>query len=66
MAQELLTVEELRQKLKTTRRNIERLRKKGMPYMLLGKSPRFDFEAVLSWMQERKDAEELIKNDVEF
>lgn len=66
MAEELLTVEELRARLKTSRRNIERLRKQGMPYMLLGKSPRFDFHEVLEWMRRRKEEEELAKSDVEF
>lgn len=66
MAKDLLTVEELSNRLKTTRRNLERLRKQGMPYLMLGKSPRFDFDAVLKWMEERKEAEELLKSDVEF
>lgn len=66
MVEELLTVEELRVKLKTSRRNLERLRKQGMPYLMLGKSPRFDYNAVLHWMNEQKEAEELVRNDVEF
>lgn len=63
---QLLTVNQLCEKLNTTRRNIELLRRKGLPYYMLGTSPRFDMKAVISWMEKNRIEEELKKHDYIF
>lgn len=53
MQQRLLTVTELCSALQTSRRNIELLRKQGLPFYQLsaGGHPRFDLEEVKAWMK---------------
>lgn len=52
----LLTVEELCELLKMSRRSTELLRKRGMPYLRLspGGHPRFDYDKVKKWMESNK------------
>jgi excisionase family DNA binding protein len=54
--EKLLTVTELCETIQTTRRNVELLRKIGLPYYALspGGRPRFDLNEVKEWM--RKNA----------
>lgn len=61
---ELLTTEELCRKLKTSRRSLERLRKRGMPCIMLGRAPRFDYDAVLQWLKQQQEAQDVV--DYEF
>lgn len=53
MSQRLLTVTELCSVLQTSRRNIELLRKQGLPFYQLspGGHPRFDLNEVRAWMK---------------
>lgn len=62
----LLTVKELCQVLQTSRRNIELLRKQGMPYYLLGSAPRFDLSEIKQWMRESAERRALEQVDYTF
>lgn len=50
---ELLTTEELCKMLKVTRTTIERYRKNGMPFKIIGRSVRFDAEEIKKWINEK-------------
>lgn len=63
---QLLTVKQLCEQLNTSRRNLELLRRRGLPYLLLGSSPRFEFESVIEWMRQNTIAEEKMKHDHVF
>jgi excisionase family DNA binding protein len=52
MQDEIITVDELCSWLKVSRKTTERWRKEGLPYMQLGRSIRFEKEAVLQWLKE--------------
>jgi excisionase family DNA binding protein len=49
----LLTLEETAELCRCSTRHIRRLRRDGLPVLFLGDSPRFEREAVLSWLRER-------------
>ncbi|WP_322904825.1 helix-turn-helix domain-containing protein [Paenibacillus campi] len=54
---QLLTVTELCKFLQTSRRNVEKLRKKGLPQYQLsrGGHPRFDAAEVKEWMRKNQN-----------
>jgi excisionase family DNA binding protein len=52
MVEEIFTKEELATYLKVTERTIDRLRKKGMPFLKVGDTVRFQKDAVLKWLEE--------------
>lgn len=53
MAEDLMTTEEICQWLKVQRRTIEKWRKeKGLPFLKIGKSVRFEKSAVEKWIKE--------------
>jgi excisionase family DNA binding protein len=58
MVEEILTKEELATYLKVTERTIDRLRKKGMPFLKVGDTVRFQKEAVLKWLEENSQEEQ--------
>ena len=51
MEEELLTVDELCDWLKITRKTSERWRKDGMPFIKVGRTVRFDKAEVLEWLK---------------
>ena len=46
-----LTVEDVAEMLQVTRTTIYNLKKKGLPFIKLGKNNRFDEEAVVEWVK---------------
>jgi excisionase family DNA binding protein len=58
MVEEILTKEELTTYLKVTERTIDRLRKKGMPFLKVGDTVRFQKDAVLKWLEENSQEEQ--------
>ena len=46
-----LTVEDVAEMLQVTRTTIYNLKKKGLPFIKLGKNIRFDEEAVIEWVK---------------
>lgn len=64
MQEELLTVQELTQRLKISRRQLERLRHEGLPYIMIKSSPRFEFIEVLQWLKQVSASE--MDEDFEF
>ncbi len=56
--EEILTKEELATYLKVTERTIDRLRKKGMPFLKVGDSVRFKKDAILKWLEENSQEEQ--------
>lgn len=54
MEEDLLTVDELCSWLKVTRITVERWRKKGMPFIKVGRLVRFDREKVKQWINEKE------------
>ncbi len=58
MVEEILTKEELATYLKVTERTIDRLRKKGMPFLKVGDTVRFKKDAVLKWLEENSQEEQ--------
>ena len=44
--------------LKVTERTIDRLRKKGMPFLKVGDTVRFKKDAVLKWLEENSQEEQ--------
>jgi len=63
MNRKLLTTAQLCESLQISRRSLERYRKKGMPFYLVGNKPRFKYEEILEWM--RKQATSQTIEDVE-
>lgn len=53
---QLLTEDELAKELKVSRNFLWTLRKKGLPHLRLGRTVRYEFQAVLDWID--KDVEE--------
>lgn len=51
MEEELLTVDELCDWLKITRKTSERWRKDGMPFIKVGRTVRFDKAEILEWLK---------------
>ncbi len=53
MSQEIkfLTIEEVAEMLQVTRTTIYNLKKKGLPFIKLGKNIRFDQEEVVNWIK---------------
>jgi hypothetical protein len=50
----LLTTKELAHELRCCTKTIDRLRKEGLPHMLVGDNcPRYRLEAVVSWLESR-------------
>lgn len=49
----LLTKKELAKNLKISLRTVDRLMTSGIPYIKIGKSVRFDFEAVMEWFKSK-------------
>ena len=54
----LLTTTELAEVWKVSEKTIYNFRKSGMPYKMIGRSVRFEEEAVNNWMNQRKQKEE--------
>lgn len=54
MDDNLLTVDELCEWLKVTRKTTERWRKDGMPYLKIGRTVRFDKTEVVKWIEEKQ------------
>lgn len=54
MDDNLLTVDELCEWLKVTRKTTERWRKDGMPYLKIGRTVRFDRTEVVKWIEEKQ------------
>lgn len=52
-----ITTEELAEKLKVTRQTIWLWRKNGLPHIKISRSVRFDFEAVLEWINKQNEKE---------
>jgi hypothetical protein len=50
----LLNTEELAHELRTSPSTIHRLRKAGLPVIMLIESPRYELSAVLSWLKARE------------
>lgn len=50
---EILTVEEISERLKISTRTVSRLRDKGLPSFNVGGSIRFDWAKVLEWINEQ-------------
>lgn len=50
----LLNKKELASKLKVSVATIDNLMKKGMPYLKIGKSVRFNLEEIFKWLKEKK------------
>jgi len=51
MSEELLTIEELAEVLKTTRQKVSELVEKGLPFLKVGDRKRFEKEAVFEWLR---------------
>jgi excisionase family DNA binding protein len=49
----LLTLEETAEFFRCSTRHIRRLRREGLPAVMLGESPRFERDAVLAWLRSR-------------
>jgi len=56
MHEELLTIQDLTQRLKISRRQLERLRHEGLPCVMIKSTPRFEYSAVLNWLKKTKEA----------
>lgn len=56
MDDNLLTVDELCEWLKVTRKTTERWRKDGMPYLKIGRTVRFDKTEVVKWIEEKQNS----------
>jgi excisionase family DNA binding protein len=54
MDKEFLTVDEMCKWLKVTRKTLERWREKGLPFVKIGRSVRFEKEAVIKWIDNNK------------
>ena len=50
---DLITTNDLCNKIKVTRTTIERYRREGMPYKKIGKMVRFDIDEVSTWINEK-------------
>lgn len=50
----MLTKQQLAKQLNVSVSMIDKLMKKGMPYLKIGKAVRFDLEKVLVWIKEQK------------
>jgi excisionase family DNA binding protein len=55
---EYVTVDELTEKLKVTRQTIYLWRKQGLPFLKIGRSVRFDLEAVNEWIHRQNEGGE--------
>ncbi len=49
-----LTIEQVAEMLQVTRMTIYNLQQKGLPFIKLGKSVRFDKDDVVAWMNSKK------------
>lgn len=49
-----LTIDQVAEMLQVTRMTIYNLQNKGLPFIKLGKSVRFDKEDVIEWMNNKK------------
>ncbi|MDD6310950.1 MAG: helix-turn-helix domain-containing protein [Firmicutes bacterium] len=58
-----LTVEDVADMLQVTRTTIYNLKKKGLPFIKLGKNIRFDEEAVVEWVKSNTVTETTQKDD---
>ena len=54
MAKQYLTMKELLEQLKLSRATIDAWRKEGLPYTKMGRSLRFDEDAVMDWIEQNK------------
>lgn len=54
---DLLTRKALAEKLGIKVVTVYRLQKKGLPVILVGRLPRYDYDSVLSWLQMQKGGE---------
>lgn len=52
-----LTVEDVAEMLQVTRTTIYNLKKKGMPFIKLGKNIRFDQDEVVNWVRSNSRVE---------
>lgn len=51
-----LTIDDVSEMLQVTRSTVYNLKKKGMPFIKLGKNIRFDREEVISWVKQNSTA----------
>ena len=51
-----LTIDDVSEMLQVTRSTVYNLKKKGMPFIKLGKNIRFDQEEVINWIKENNSA----------
>lgn len=58
-----LTVEDVAEMLQVTRTTIYNLKKKGLPFIKLGKNIRFDEEAVVEWVKSNTVTETEVGKD---
>jgi excisionase family DNA binding protein len=58
LTEKLINTNELAELLGVSVMTISRLRSKGMPYMKLGGSVRFDPSKIKEWMQSREEVKE--------
>ncbi len=49
-----LTIEQVAEMLQVTRTTIYNLKKKGLPFIKIGKNIRFDQEEVVNWIKEKQ------------
>jgi excisionase family DNA binding protein len=54
MAKEYLTLKELSEKIKMSRSTIDKWRGEGLPFIKMGRSIRFDEDAVMEWIRKNK------------
>lgn len=47
-----LTIDDVSEMLQVTRSTVYNLKKKGLPYIKLGKNIRFDQDEVINWVKE--------------
>lgn len=59
MASEIkfLTIDDVSEMLQVTRSTVYNLKKKGMPFIKLGKNIRFDQDEVINWVKQNSQAQ---------
>lgn len=52
-----LTIDDVSEMLQVTRSTVYNLKKKGLPFIKLGKNIRFDQDEVINWVRENSQAD---------
>lgn len=52
-----LTIDDVSEMLQVTRSTVYNLKRKGLPFIKLGKNIRFDQDEVISWVKENNQAQ---------